>query len=226
MGFINREASAVITDLIGGLEGFGSTLNFSIEQIEDELVEERLTSIFKYYKQNMLPLQDLAVSIRCVETDCETVDRCCKNSDYDKTSLHFEIPPIVNIPDAVLYIGSTDLSTPFKVYTDRAFEFHKHKTRGASKPYVFIDTALNSRGMMDCFIENAPMLERLTVTAIFRDLRQVEEYMEENGCCPFGEAYTPNFIDNEAKAQLLNKKFRYYRQAVAQPQPNTQNPGQ
>lgn len=43
--------------------------------------------------------------------------------------------------------------------------------------------------MMDCFIWNAPMLERLTVTGIFRDLRQVEEYMEENGCCSFDEIY-------------------------------------
>jgi hypothetical protein len=31
MGFVQREASAVITDLVGGLEGFGGTLNFSIE---------------------------------------------------------------------------------------------------------------------------------------------------------------------------------------------------
>jgi hypothetical protein len=103
---------------------------------------------------------------------------------------------------------------------------HKYKTRGAKKPFVFIDTNLNSKGMMDCFIWNAPMLERVTVTGIFRDLRQVEAYMEENGCCPFDEIYSPTFIDTEAKAMLLKKKFMYYRQVPPQPQPNTLNPGQ
>ncbi len=226
MGFVHREASAVINDLLGGLENYSSTLNFSIEQIEDELVEERRGCIFKYYKQNLLPIQELAVSLRCVPTDCETLDRCCLKSDYDMTQLHFEIPPIVDIPEAVVYVGSTDLQTPFKVYTNPVqIQTHKYKTRGSKKPFVFIDTNLNSRGMMDCFVFNAPMLERLTVTGIFRDLRQVEEYMEENGCCPFEESYSPTFIDTEAKAQLLNKKFKYYRSVPIQPAPNTLNPG-
>lgn len=227
MGFINREASAVVNDLLGGLENYSSTLNFSIQQIEDELVEERRGCIFKYYKQNLLPIKELSISLRCVTTDCETIDRCCIGSDYDQKQLHFEIPPIVDIPEAIVYIGSTDLQTPFKVYTDPSLiKLHKYKTRGSDKPFVFIDTNLNSRGMMDCFIWNAPMLERLTVTGIFRDLRQVEEYMEENGCCPFDEIYQPTFIDTEAKTQLLNKKFKYYKQVPLQPLPNTQNPGQ
>jgi hypothetical protein len=50
--------------------------------------------------------------------------------------------------------------------------------------------------------------------------------MEENGCCPFDEIYSPTFIDTEAKAMLLKKKFMYYRQVPPQPQPNTLNPGQ
>ena len=165
--------------------------------------------------------------MRCVPTDCETLDRCCIGSEYDDVQLHFEIPPIVDIPEAILYIGSTDLQTPFKVYTDSSFiKLHKYKIRGAKKPFVFIDTKLNSKGMMDCFVFNCPMLERLTVTGIFRDLRQVEEYMENNGCCPFGEAYSPTFIDTEAKTQLLTKKFKYYRAVPLQPAPNTLNPGQ
>lgn len=226
MGFINREASAVINDLLGGLENYSSTLNFSIEQIEDELVEERRGCILKYYKQNMLPLQELAISLRCVSTDCETLDRCCASSEYQQPQLHFEIPPIVDIPEAVVYVGSTDLQVPLKVYTNPALiKMHKYKIRGSKKPFVFIDTNLNSKGRMDCFVFNAPMLERLTFTGIFRDLRQVEEYMKENGCCSFDEVYSPTFIDTEAKAQLLNKKFKYYRAVPYQPAPNTLNPG-
>ena len=228
MGFIHREASAVIADLVGGLEGFGSSLNFSIEQIEDELVEERLVCIFKYAKQNMLPLKALSIALRCVPVDCETLDRCCLSepTEYDLQASHFEIPAIVDIPNAVRFIGSTDMQTEFTVYTSKAYQAHKYKMRGSKKPYVFIDTNLNKNGMMDCFIFGAPMLERITVSAIFRDLRQVEEYMSEFGCCPMEETYSPTFIDTEAKAQLLNKKFKYYRQAPAQPLPNQQNPGQ
>ena len=225
MEFIQREASAVLNDLLGGLEGYSGTLNFSIEQLEDELVEERLTCLFKYYKQNMLPLKDLSISLRCVDVDCESLDRCCVPTYYDMPVSHFEIPALVDIPEAVDFIGSTDLHTQFKVYTNKNFRFHKYKTRGAKKPYIFIDTNLNSNGRMDAFLFNAPMLERVTVSGIFKDLRQVEEYMDEKGCCAFGEQYFPNFIDNEAKAQLLNKKFKYYRQAAPQPVPNTQNPG-
>jgi hypothetical protein len=59
----------------------------------------------------MLPLKDLSISLRCVDVDCESLDRCCVPTDYDMPVSHFEIPALVDIPEAVDFIGSTDLHT-------------------------------------------------------------------------------------------------------------------
>jgi hypothetical protein len=45
---VNKLASAIYNDIQGGLQGYESTLNMSIEQLEDEVVEERLAVIKKY----------------------------------------------------------------------------------------------------------------------------------------------------------------------------------
>jgi hypothetical protein len=67
--------------------------------------------IFKYAKQNMLPLKALSIALRCVPVDCEYLDRCCLSeaTKYDTLASHFEIPAIVDIPNAVSFIGSTDM---------------------------------------------------------------------------------------------------------------------
>ncbi len=230
MGIIHKEASAVFNDLVGGLEGYSSSLNLSIEQLEDELVEERLACIFKYYHKNLLPYKDLSIALRCIPTDCESLDRCCistEGNEYNMQALHFQIPQLVNIPNAIQYIGSTDLQTQFPVYTNKTIQYHKYKMRKNNTPYVFIDTSVNNNNMMDGFIFNAPMLERITLVGIFKDIRDVEEYNAQHGCCPNEEiVYSLSVVDSEAKANLLKKKFQYYRQLSAQPLPNQQNPGQ
>jgi hypothetical protein len=50
-------------------------------------------------------------------------------------------------------------------------EARKYRKRGQNKPYVWIDFAPNSEGMLDCFIFNAPMLKQISVIGIFKDPR-------------------------------------------------------
>ena len=65
------------------------------------------------------------------------------------------------------------------------------------------------------------MLERLTVVAIFKDPRQVQEL----SCCEFSEADNMTWIASEVKQSLIQKKLKYYKQPYAvTPLPNTQNP--
>lgn len=45
---VNKLASAILNDVLGGLQGYEATVNMSIEQLEDEVVEERLAVIKKY----------------------------------------------------------------------------------------------------------------------------------------------------------------------------------
>jgi hypothetical protein len=51
------------------------------------------------------------------------------------------------------------------------------------------------------------MLERLTVIAIFKDPRQVEEL----SCCEFTDADNMSWIVTEVKQSLIQKKLKYYR---------------
>jgi hypothetical protein len=48
MGKIHKMASAVFNDLYSGLQGYSETLNISLEQLEDEVVETRLNLLKKY----------------------------------------------------------------------------------------------------------------------------------------------------------------------------------
>ena len=72
--------------------------------------------------------------------------------------------------------------------------------------------------MIDGYIFNAPLIKQVSISAIFKDPRQVEEF----GCCENIENYS--FLNNEIKRRLTEKKIRYYRQFAAPITPNTQQP--
>ena len=219
---VSKIASAVFNDVQSGLSGYEATINMSLEQLEDEVVEERLAIIKKYSMQNLIPRKDLFYSLNCIEIDCKSMDKCCFEDPDDIKVAHFEIPQIVNDfgSDAIEFIGSTDKQIKFKVYTSSTFRFHKYKTRRKNKPFVYIDTTPNENNRYDGYIFNAPMLERLTVIAIFKDPRQVEEL----SCCEFTDADNMSWIVTEVKQSLIQKKLKYYRQMYTQPMPNTQVP--
>lgn len=218
---VNELASAIYNDVVAGLSGYSATPTMSMEQLEQDVVDERLAIIKKYSLQNILPKKDLALSINCIEVDCKSMDKCCFGEYYSKPIAHFEIPQLLNDfgDDAILYLGSIDKQIRFKVYTNSTYRYHKLKMRGADKPYVYIDTTPNENNMYDCYIFNAPLLKRVSITAIFKDLRQVEDF----ACC-LSEVRNMTFMDAEIKESLTKKKLLYYRQYLVPPQPNNQVP--
>ena len=135
---------------------------------------------------------------------------------------HFEIPQILNDYGnlSIDYIGSTDRRLPFVFYTSAtAFRYHKYRKRGKNKPYVWIDTTPNENGMYDCFVFNAPLLDRVSISAIFKDLRQLDKFE----CCTDLQDDNMTFINNEIKKRLTEKKIRYYRQLAVPNLPNDQS---
>ena len=97
----------------------------------------------------------------------------------------------------------------FIYYTD-AYQwkyYYKYRKRGKNKPYVYIDTAINSNGMLDCYIFNAPMIDKISVVAVFKDPRQLEEY----GCCEGAQTDNLSFLFAQIKDSLTKKKLYYYR---------------
>ena len=217
---VEKLASAIYNDVVSGLVGITSTPTMSMEALEDDVVEERLQIIKEYSLKNLVPKKDLLYAINCIDLDCKSLDRCC-TTNYSKPELHFEIPQLVNDfgEESIEFIGSTDRQIQFKHYMSIEFKHHNTKLRGSRKPYVYIEPTPNENNMYDGWIFNIPLLKRISIVGIFKDLRQLDNY----GCCQ-EELNNITFIDTEVKKRLTEKKLRYYRQFLQQPQPNNQIP--
>lgn len=220
---IEKLASAIRNDIVGGLKGYHTNMSLSLEQLMDDVVDERLLIIKEYSLKGIIPTKDLYISINCVPVDCKDLERCgpCCDNECPTPTAHFEIPQILNDYGnlSINYIGSTDRMNPFVWYTSpEAFRYHKYRKRGKNKPYVWIDTTPNSNGMYDCFIFGTPLISQVSVTAIFKDLRQLNEL---HCCQPFVDD-NMSFINAEIKKRLTEKKIRYYRQLSPMIKPNDQ----
>lgn len=223
---IEKLASAIRNDIISGLRGYHTNLSLSMEQLEQDVIDERLQIIKEYSLKGILPAKDLYISINCIPVDCKDIERCrCGKEDCLTPTAHFEIPQLLNdySLQSIDYIGSSDRQLPFVYYTSStAFRYHKYKKRGKNKPYVWIDTAPNENGMYDCFVFNAPLLDQVSITAIFKDPRQINELSSSCNCVE-GIDDNKTFINNEIKKRLTEKKIKYYRQLAAPILPNDQS---
>lgn len=148
---VEKLAAAIYNDVMSGLSGITSSPTMSMQQLEDDVVDERLQIIKEYSLKNLIPRSDLLMSINCIETDCKSLDKCPCGTDISAPEIHFQIPQIVNDfgKSAIEYIGSVDKKVPFTVYTNYNFKYHKFKRRGADKPFVFIDTTPNENNKYD-----------------------------------------------------------------------------
>lgn len=220
MNIYDKLASAIYNDIVSGLRGIHHNPSLSIEQLEDDIVDTRLQILKEYSLKGILPVEDLLTSINCIPVDCKDLDRCTCSTITGKPVAHFEIPQLLNDygSNSIQYIGSTDRQFQFVWSTSAQWKYHwKYSKRGKRKPFVYIDITPNKNGMYDCFIFNAPLLKEVSVVAIFKDLRQLENY----DCCY--ENDNMSFINNEVKKRLTEKKIRYYRQLQAQNLPNNQS---
>lgn len=221
MAYYERLASAIFNDVYAGLKGYHHNMSMSVEQLEDEIVMERLQIIKEYILKNTLAKKDLLLSLNCLPVDCKDLEKCrCRDQGGGTPTMHFEIPQLITDFDGIgiEFIGSTDRSVPFTVYTSMTQATrHKYRARRKLKPYVYIDTTPNENNMYDCYVFNAPLLKQVSVVGIFKDLRQVEIL----GCC---EDLSQNFtwLDTEIQKRLTEKKLRYYRQFSPALLPNDQ----
>ena len=72
--------------------------------------------------------------------------------------------------------------------------------------------------MYDAWVFNAPLMKEISIIGIFKDPRQLNNY----SCCINEDTINFNFIDNEIKKRVTEKKLRYYRQMAGQILPNDQ----
>lgn len=219
---VEKLASAIYNDIVSGLVGITSTPTISMEQLYDDVVDERLQIIKEYSLKNLIPRNDLLMSINCIDVDCKSLDKCPCGTDLTKPELHFEIPQLVNdfANEAIEYIGAINRSHQYKVYTSTAFQYHQYLRRGASNPYVYIEPTPNNNNMYDGWIFNAPFTKKISIIAIFKDPRQLVQF----DCCAGDDLENYSFLSTEIKKRLTEKKIRYYRSFYTGPTPNNQVP--
>lgn len=228
--YIEKLASQIKNDILSGLRGYHHNLSLNLQQLEDEVVQTRLFIIRQQIASRVFPIKDLLVAINCVNVDCSSLERCKCNSDgCDKPVAHFQIPQVMSEfgAESIDYIGSIDRMQRFNIITSLSeMQMKKYRKRGKDKPYVWIDYAPNSDGMLDCFLFNAPFIKQVSVVGVFKDPRQIEKF----SCCTSSE-YTLTGPDNNlsyisqlVKDKLTNDKVRYYRQLAAPLVPNNQQP--
>ena len=207
---ISQISSAIYNDLVSGLPGITSDISLSIEQLEDEIIEERQAVIKEWWYKQLINTKDLLLSINCIPVDCKDPSRCC-NFKLNVPQQHFEIPQLINDlgDDAIEFVGSVDREIQFYVYTSTSYQFHQYKRSGKNKPYVYIETTPNENGMYDGWIFNAPFIKYISVIGIFKDPRQLENF----DCCHTYEFLEMGPISMEVKKRLTQRKFFYYRQA-------------
>lgn len=206
-----------------GTSGLNANIKISQEQLMDEIVAERNIILKEYLLKGILNFQEMFSAINCIEVHCDYMSKCC-NLPMGEKALHFEIPPImyINGVDTIKFIGSVDRKTKYIVYTDESYRYHSYKKRGANKPYVYVDTAVNSNGNLDCYIFNAPMVKYISVVALFQDPRRL---MEWDCCAENPETYLDfGLITDEVIRRLVEKYLRWYRQNQVPTLPNNQMP--
>lgn len=225
--YIEKLASQIRNDVVSGLRGYHQNLSMNMDQLADEIVACRLEILHQYFLKGQFPIKDLLISINCVDVDCKSLERCkCgKINDDDTITAHFEIPQLISYygKQAIEYIGSIDRQNKFTIITSLSeFKNKKYRKRISKKPYVWIDYSPNENGMLDCFLFNAPFLKQVSITAVFKDPRQLNQYR----CCNLDELNGPDvntsFVDQLVKDKLTKEKLYYYRQAQAPLKPNTQ----
>lgn len=225
--YIEKLASQIRNDVVSGLKGYHSNLSLNMKQLEDEIVACRLSILKEYFLKGIFPIKDLLMAINCIDVDCQSLERCnCgKISDDDTLVAHFEIPQLISDygKQAIEYVGSTDRQNKFTVITSLSeLQNKKYRKRGQKKPYVWIDFAPNSNGMLDCFLFNAPFLEQVSIVGVFKDPRQLNRYK----CCNLDELNGPDvnnsYIDQLIKDKLTKEKLYYYRQMQPKSLPNDQ----
>lgn len=216
-------ASAIMNHVYSGTSGLNSNLKISHEQLMDEVVAERNIILKEYLLKGIMNFQEMFSAINCVEVNCDYMSKCC-NLQAGEKALHFEIPPImyINGVNTIKFIGSIDRKVKYTIYTDDSYRFHSYKKRGANKPYVYVDTAVNSNGNLDCYIFNVPMVKYISVVALFQDPRKL---MEWDCCNENPDSYLDcGILSDEIIRRLSEKYLRWYRQNQVPTLPNNQMP--
>jgi len=220
---LKQLATAVRNHVVDGLKGVAHTA-FSIEQLEEEILLLSQTLMVEFAAQGLLDLTRFSQRIDGIKLSCEDISNNCEVKS-DSCAPHFEIPEVnLMVPEPISYIGTIDAAVTFKVYFDRDYRFHKYRLATANKPFAWVSTTTNDRGLFDVYLFNLNKysnLKFITIEALFDNpyqLLETEYYSQFSN----GDFYAPLIVQDAIIDRMTKKYIQYYRQFEKQTKPNTQ----
>ena len=87
---IKKLADAIYNDVVSGLQGYHHNPSISMEQLEDDVVDERLQILNEHFIKGNLPIKDLVTAVNCIPVDCKDLERCrCRECIGTTPTAHF-----------------------------------------------------------------------------------------------------------------------------------------
>lgn len=220
---LSQMASAIRNNILDGLDG-ASTLVFSIEQLQDEILQTTATTIVTLAAQGLLDITTLTQRVDGIRIECKDISsNCAVKSELVAPS--FSIPNVNRMTaNPISYLGSVDGELDIKVYFDRDYRYHKYRLATAKAPFAWVSTTADPNGMYQVFLFNMSKYDHIkfvTIEAVFDnpyDLQKTDYYAQFLS----SEYYAPLYIQKQVMDSITQQWVNYYRQLHLQPKPNTQ----
>lgn len=221
---IEQLSSIIYNNIVSGIEGSHIDLKFSLSQIEDDIINERLQIIKEYAIKGMLPSADLMIklsNIKLLDQPTSGIGSSDLNGFNIKT---FEVPQIAFVYDkeSIAYIGNDSGQDSFPFYIDRhAWVNHRYKRFIKQRPHVYVDLATNENNKYNCYLlsKEAISIPSISIVAIWKDPRSLLDYQIDNE----DEILNWSHISAEIIKRMTEKYLRYYRQLYQPPTPAVTN---
>lgn len=220
MESLEKATSMAYNNIMSGLHAMDINAPVTMKEVEDKIIQTRLDIIYEYHMKGLLPKGSLITSLDNITVGCSSMS-CDVN---DTTTKHIELPPIaVDLGTiAIDYLGSTDKLFKFTVYTTFNGSYRdKYRKTKNKRPYAIIDTTINSNGMHDVYIFNAPFLQQVSARIIIADPRKAEEYT----CCGENDKTYESMevLTDKIVEKAVNSYLTFYRKLTMQKTPNDQS---
>lgn len=223
---INEQAYAVLNNIVSGLKGMTGTMSIPIVQIEEDVILERALVIKEYLTKDLLKNNAISQTMPSLKLNLKELSRSDRGLEKYPWC---EIPQLITDfgDDCIIFAGSTDRAVPFQVYLNNNWIYHQYKRRNGHKPFLYIDPSPNKQGFTDCFVMNAPLIKEITITGVFRDPREVDDFICNRYHTNKSDYHSTEYDDDshiatETIKRLSEKYIRYYRQLQLMATPNDQ----
>ena len=218
-------ASTIRNHVVDGLKGVTNEV-FSVEQLMDEVVLEAGALIIQSVREGTLKIGNISQRIDGIELKCKDISNNCE-IDAQVTAPHIQIPKLsqlVEVSEAIVYVGPMDNMTNFKVYSDIDYKYHKYNLVTSKRPYVWLDPSGTGDGNYNLYFFNLGKFDTLKFVSLSAFFENPYDLLSTPFANQFklSEFYAPLLIQKQIIESMTQKYVNYYRQLNTPAQPNTQ----